>query len=111
MRQLSAPTTSGRALVAPNARPGAARPRHHLAVARRAQLTAARAAATDLEVGSHNTVQHVSLVAGLGSVGEVSPTHLPWLLRLAHVRSGTTGGDSVEALKPPPGHTHTHAGP
>ncbi len=30
---------------------------------------------------------HDALLHGLGEVGDVAPTHMPWLLRLAHVRS------------------------
>ncbi|GLI69534.1 hypothetical protein VaNZ11_014179 [Volvox africanus] len=53
---------------------------------------------TQRESGVHN-VQHTSLLHGLGTVGEISPTHLPWLLRLAHVRAKVSGGDSGEALQ------------
>lgn len=48
--------------------------------------------------GSHG-MQHASLLHGFGTVGEVSPTHLPWLLRLSHVRAKVSGGDSGEALQ------------
>ncbi|PNW85740.1 hypothetical protein CHLRE_03g207400v5 [Chlamydomonas reinhardtii] len=44
-------------------------------------------------------LQHSSLLHGLGSVGDVSASHLPWLLRLAHVRARISGGDSQEALQ------------
>ena len=30
---------------------------------------------------------HDALLHGLGEVGDVAPMHMPWLLRLAHVRS------------------------
>lgn len=42
-----------------------------------------------------------SLIHGLGSVGEVSPEHMPWLLRLAHVKSQASGhaNDSAAALQ------------
>ncbi|GLC50817.1 hypothetical protein PLESTB_000435300 [Pleodorina starrii] len=49
--------------------------------------------------GSQQGPQHASLLHGLGTVGEVSAAHLPWLLRLAHVRAKTSGGDSGEALQ------------
>lgn len=29
---------------------------------------------------------HLAIMQGLGSTGGVSPTHLPWLLRISHVR-------------------------
>lgn len=29
---------------------------------------------------------HSALLQGLGAVGDVSPTHMPWLLRLAYLR-------------------------
>ena len=29
---------------------------------------------------------HDALLHGLGEVGDVAPMHMPWLLRLAHVR-------------------------
>ena len=42
---------------------------------------------------------HTALLQGLGEVGDVAPTHMPWLLRLAHVKSKVTGGDSAAALQ------------
>lgn len=56
------------------------------------------AVAAPLHTDQHAQL-HVSTRQGLGTVGDVSPTHLPWLLRLAHVRSRTTGADSGEALQ------------
>lgn len=47
----------------------------------------------------NNGQGHVALLHGLGQVGDVPPTHMPWLLRLAHVRSRITGGDSNVALQ------------
>lgn len=29
---------------------------------------------------------HSALLQGLGQVGDVAPSHMPWLLRLAHIR-------------------------
>lgn len=40
---------------------------------------------------------HFAMVQGLGQIGEVDATHLPWILRLAHIRS-TENGDSSTAM-------------
>ena len=40
-----------------------------------------------------------SLLHSFGEVGDVPPAHLPWLLRLAHVKSRVQGGDSKAALQ------------
>lgn len=37
---------------------------------------------------------HTALLHSLGDVGDVAPAHLPWLLRLAHIKSKHGGGDS-----------------
>lgn len=42
---------------------------------------------------------HSALLQGLGSVGDVPPALMPWLLRLAHVSSKVAGGDSAAALQ------------
>jgi hypothetical protein len=42
---------------------------------------------------------HHALSKGLGQVGDVATAHLPWLLRLAHVKSKITGGDSGVSLQ------------
>jgi hypothetical protein len=42
---------------------------------------------------------HSALLQGLGEVGDVASVHLPWLLRLAHVKSKVVGGDSNTALQ------------
>lgn len=42
---------------------------------------------------------HSALLQGLGDVGDVPPALMPWLLRLAHVKSKVTGGDSSAALQ------------
>uniref|UniRef100_A0A7S0RJC1 VWFA domain-containing protein n=1 Tax=Chlamydomonas leiostraca TaxID=1034604 RepID=A0A7S0RJC1_9CHLO len=55
--------------------------------------TAAPPAPTQQPIG-HTQLQH-----GLGSVGDVAPTHLPWLLRLAHTKARHYGGDSTQALQ------------
>ncbi|GFR40849.1 hypothetical protein Agub_g1499 [Astrephomene gubernaculifera] len=111
MRCLSAPTTSGRCgrLDAPQLHRLPVPFRASSTAARRAQDTKLRAAAVSSpqephlqrqeEHSSPSSLQHASLLHGLGSVGEVSATHLPWLLRLAHVRAKTSGGDSSEALQ------------
>lgn len=64
--------------------------------ARRAAVAAAAAAAPaapDRQGG------HTALLHGLGEVGDVPAVHMPWLLRLAHIKSRTTGGDSTVALQ------------
>ncbi|KAF5826843.1 hypothetical protein DUNSADRAFT_1887 [Dunaliella salina] len=42
---------------------------------------------------------HTALLHGLGDIGDVAPSHLPWLLRLAHIQSRRTGGDSSVAIQ------------
>ncbi len=42
---------------------------------------------------------HTALLHGLGEVGDVPAVHMPWLLRLAHIKSRITGGDSTVALQ------------
>mmetsp|Transcript_26101 Transcript_26101/g.57021 ORF Transcript_26101/g.57021 Transcript_26101/m.57021 type:complete len:697 (+) Transcript_26101:262-2352(+) len=42
---------------------------------------------------------HSALLHGLGDLGDVSATHMPWLLRVAHARSRTSGCDSTRALQ------------
>jgi hypothetical protein len=42
---------------------------------------------------------HTALLHSLGDVGDVAAVHMPWLLRLAHIRSRITGGDSAAALQ------------
>ncbi|DBA81041.1 TPA: hypothetical protein ACH3X2_007243 [Trebouxia sp. C0005] len=42
---------------------------------------------------------HAALLHGLGEVGDIPPTLMPWLLRLAHIRSTVQGGDSNVALR------------
>lgn len=39
------------------------------------------------------------LLHSLGDVGDVAPSHLPWLLRLSYINSVETGGDSAQALQ------------
>ncbi|KAG7670575.1 hypothetical protein Ndes2437B_g05113 [Nannochloris sp. 'desiccata'] len=42
---------------------------------------------------------HSALLQGLGDVGDVPPTLMPWLLRLSHVSCRIAGGDSAAALQ------------
>ena len=42
---------------------------------------------------------HSALLQGLGSVGDVPPGLMPWMLRLAYVSSKVAGGDSSAALQ------------
>ena len=62
----------------------------------RAAVVASAAAAPSKPAGSEG---HTALLHGLGEVGEVAPVHMPWLLRLAHLKSRITGGDSNAALQ------------
>lgn len=62
----------------------------------RAAVVASAAAAPAKAAGSEG---HTALLHGLGEVGEVAPVHMPWLLRLAHIKSKITGGDSNAALQ------------
>ena len=64
-----------------------------------ATTTAAAAAAAPAPARQAGADGHSALLHGLGEVGEVSPVHMPWLLRLAHIRSTITGGDSSVALQ------------
>lgn len=48
---------------------------------------------------------HSALLQGLGAIGDVPPALMPWLLRLAHVRSGISGGDSAASLQSTAGGT------
>ncbi|KAG2483511.1 hypothetical protein HYH03_017619 [Edaphochlamys debaryana] len=99
MRCLSAPTTSGRCSGAqPQSRRVPQAPRRSRAAVVRVSAVLAVPEAV-LSSGSSGNVPHSSILQGLGTVGEVSPTHLPWLLRLAHVRAKTQGADSSEALQ------------
>ncbi|KAF6255953.1 hypothetical protein COO60DRAFT_1296414 [Scenedesmus sp. NREL 46B-D3] len=47
---------------------------------------------------------HTALLHGLGDVGDISPSHMPWVLRIAHVStqrssdSSSGGADSQEAM-------------
>ncbi|KAK9816841.1 hypothetical protein WJX72_005809 [[Myrmecia] bisecta] len=45
------------------------------------------------------TEGHSGLQHGLGELGDVPTAHVPWLLRLAYLRSKIHGGDSNDALK------------
>ena len=58
------------------------------------QLTAAAASATAVSGATAERVTAAaptSLVHALGAVGEVSPTHMPWLLRLAYIKAQAAG--------------------
>eukprot|EP00887_Chlorella_sp_A99_P000547 scaffold17.g547.t1 len=96
--QLPAATHGGR-------RPAAfspARPPHHAhrhrprAVRAQAAVAAPPRPAIDSKRPAEG---HTALLQGLGEVGDVSPSHMPWLLRLAHVKSTHSGGDSAAALQ------------
>lgn len=65
-------------------------------VKQRAAVVASAAAVPTKAAGSEG---HTALLHGLGEVGEVAPVHMPWLLRLAHIKSRITGGDSNAALQ------------
>ncbi|KAG2436957.1 hypothetical protein HXX76_006473 [Chlamydomonas incerta] len=75
--------------------------RLHLAAGTRRCPVSCSVAAVDLpgRTAPLAHLQHSSLLHGLGSVGDVNASHLPWLLRLAHVRARVSGGDSQEALQ------------
>lgn len=62
----------------------------------RAAVVASAAAAPSKAGGAEG---HTALLHSLGEVGEVAPVHMPWLLRLAHIKSRITGGDSNAALQ------------
>ncbi len=47
--------------------------------------TAVRAATLQAETKPASE-GHTALLHGLGSVGDIAPSHMPWLLRLAHTR-------------------------
>ena len=49
------------------------------------QLVVLRAATTQAPPKS-SSEGHTALLHGLGSVGDIAPSHMPWLLRLAHTR-------------------------
>jgi hypothetical protein len=59
-----------------------------------AAAAAAQAPARPAAAGGHST-----LLSSLGSVGDVPPALMPGLLRLAHVKSRVSGGDSNAALQ------------
>ena len=92
-----------RALAAAAPSGGAAAPHHALPAPlrcpqrpRRSIVTSAAAAAPARPAAEGG---HTALLHGLGEVGDVAPVHLPWLLRLAHIKSRITGGDSNAALQ------------
>lgn len=66
---------------------------HAAAAANAAAPAAARPASTAADSG------HTALLHSLGEVGDVATMHMPWLLRLAHIKSRITGGDSNLALQ------------
>lgn len=49
--------------------------------------------------GSKRGDGHSALLQGLGQVGDVAPSHMPWLLRLAHIRYGIETGSPWDACK------------
>ena len=46
----------------------------------------AAVAAPDKPTPAKRAEGHSALLQGLGRLGDVSPSHMPWLLRLAHIR-------------------------
>ncbi|GMH33678.1 hypothetical protein BSKO_01512 [Bryopsis sp. KO-2023] len=69
-------------------------PLHYRTSSRHPIQSLSAVASPEIEQGSH-----VAILQGLGEMGDVSARHLPWLLRLAHVRAKVEGGDSSEALQ------------
>ena len=51
----------------------------------RLEVTAA-VAAPDKPASAKRAEGHSALLQGLGRLGDVAPSHMPWLLRLAHIR-------------------------
>ena len=86
---------AGTRLAAPCLPPRARAARRH----RAAIATAATAAAPAKPAAKVDGGGHTALLHSLGEVGDVAPVHLPWLLRLAHIKSRITGGDSNLALQ------------
>lgn len=41
-----------------------------------------------------STNGHATLLQGLGAVGDVAPSHVPWLLRLAHIQYASIRNDA-----------------
>lgn len=66
---------------------------------RTGRLPLAASAAAEAPARPAKPDGHSALLQGLGEVGDVAPTHMPWLLRLAHVKSKVAGGDSNTALQ------------
>jgi hypothetical protein len=94
LQQARCPRSS---LISPTIRPQSAPSACSL---RRGQVPTA---ASTLAVPAPNPAQrpsgHTVLLHGLGAVGDVHPSHLPWLLRHAHIRACHLGGDSSKALQ------------
>lgn len=44
---------------------------------------------------------HSALLQGLGQVGDVSASHMPWLLRLAHIRCAAGSSTALLPRRPP----------
>lgn len=98
--RVAAPAAAGRPA------PLAAAPRTHRRQQQRRQLrqgwrapTVLASAAAAPAPAAAASSGHTGLLHGLGKVGEVSASHMPWLLRLAHIKSRITGGDSNVALQ------------
>ena len=64
-----------------------ARRLHNAAV----QALQAVAAPPGLKAELRHAEGHSALLQGLGEVGDVPTVHVPWLLRLAHIRSAKSG--------------------
>ena len=58
----------------------------------RRQLRVAAAVTAPAKPGAVRRVEgHSALLQGLGRLGDVAPSHMPWLLRLAHIRHAVAG--------------------
>lgn len=101
--QSPAPRPPLGALAAPHLRRQQAQAAPQQGRCRRQVQVAAAAAAPTTAPGRHAASAadggHTALLHSLGEVGDVAPMHLPWLLRLAHIKSKITGGDSNLALQ------------
>ena len=61
---------------------------------RRWKVYSAVAAPLELKHSAKPVEGHSALLQGLGEMGEVATKHVPWLLRLAHIRyKGVSKGD------------------
>ena len=80
----------------PPARPRAEAPRSD----RRQLRVAATIAAPAKPAPGKRAEGHSALLQGLGRLGDVAPSHMPWLLRLAHIRHALAEPSCVQQLAP-----------